>query len=141
MMGKSYLELISKILAESGFAITIVGPDGPIVGTKAGMLVIDDLSALDRAGLKQATFGLNYHGDTPIEQVDFSALEQRILAAWDLLGLRDDSDYFLRNVRRSQQQRLRDFHVVQRKSTIRQKQWETKAAIKSRQLRNRQKGR
>ena len=141
MMGKSYLELISRILAGSGFAITIVGPDGPIVGTKADILAIDDMPGMDRAALKNATFGLNYHGDIPIEQVDFSSLEKRILVSWDMLGLVDDSDYFMRTVRRSQQQRLRDFHVVQRKSTIRQKQWETRAAIKSRQLRNRQKGR
>ena len=49
MMGKSYLELISRILADSGFAITIVGPDGPIVGTKADILAIDDMPDMDRA--------------------------------------------------------------------------------------------
>lgn len=141
MMDKSYLELVSKILAESGFAITIVGPDGPIVGTKADMLVIDDLSGMSREALKNATFNLNYHGDVPIEQVDFAALEQRILASWELLGLVGGGSCVSRSINRFQQQRLRDFHVIAHKRQIQQKQWETKAAIKSRQLRNRQKGR
>lgn len=139
-MKKTYIEMLSQILAESGFAITIVGPDGPIVGTKADMLVIDDLSVLDRAALKDATFGLNYHGDVPIQMIDYEALENRIFAAWEFGGMHDCLPS-MRTLRRAQEQRLRDFHVVQRKSTVRQKQWETKAAIKSRQLRNRQKGR
>ena len=130
MLDKSYLELVSKILAESGFAITIVGPDGPIVGTKADMLVIDDLSAIDRASLKNATFNLNYHSDVPIEMVDFAALEAKILAAWERSSMRKQFESV-----------IRDQHVIVRKRQIQQKQWETKAAIKSRQLRNRQKGR
>ena len=130
MMDKRYLELVSKILAESGFAITIVGPDGPIAGTKADMLVIDDLSAIDRASLKNATFNLNYHSDVPIEMVDFAALEAKILAAWERSSMRKQFESV-----------IRDQHVIVRKRQIQQKQWETKAAIKSRQLRNRQKGR
>ena len=130
MLDKSYLELVSKILAESGFAITIVGPDGPIVGTKADMLVIDDLSAIDRASLKNATFNLNYHSDVPIEMVDFAALEAKILAAWERSSMRKQFESV-----------IRDQHVIVRKRQIQQKQWETKAAIKSRQLRNRQKER
>lgn len=129
MMGKSYLELVSKILAESGFVITIVGPDGPIVGTKADMLVIDDLPDMSRAALKNATFNLNYHSDVPIEMVDFAALEAKVLAAWEGSSMRKQFE-----------QVVRDQHVIVRKREIKQKQWETKAAIKSRQLRNRQKG-
>lgn len=132
-MNKDYIEMLSRILADSGFAITIVGPDGPILGTKADILVIDDMSDMDRTALKNAAFGLNYHGDIPIENLGFSALENRILTSWDMLGLVDHSDYFMRNVHRSQQQRLRDFHVVQRRTRTQTKNWETKAAIKSRQ--------
>ena len=139
MMGKSYLELISRILADSGFAIAIVGPDGPIVGTKADILAIDDMPDMDRAALKDASFGLNYHGDIPLEQVDFSALENRIMAAWELGDIHDVLKR-MRTRRSGKTNALYDFHVIERKRVVQEKNWETKAAIKSRQLRNRQKG-
>ena len=139
MMGKSYLELISRILADSGFAITIVGPDGPIVGTKADILAIDDMPDMDRAALKDATFSLNYHGDIPLEQVDLSALENRIMAAWELGDIHDVLKR-IRTRRNGKTETLYDFHVIKRKRVVQEKNWETKAAIKSRQLRNRQKG-
>ena len=139
-MNKDYIEMLSRILADSGFAITIVGPDGPILGTKADMLIIDDLYALDRAALKDATFGLNYHGDVPIEKIDYTALENRILAAWEHGGMYDLL-CGTRTRRNGKSCMMQDYHVVQRKRVVQQKHWETKAAIKSRQLRNRQKGR
>ena len=139
MMGKSYLELISRILADSGFAITIVGPDGPIVGTKADILAIDDMPDMDRAALKDASFSLNYHGDIPLEQVDFSALENRIMAAWELGDMHGLINH-TRTRRSGKTNALYDFHVIKRKRVVQEKNWETKAAIKSRQLRNRQKG-
>lgn len=139
MMGKSYLELISKILAETGFAITIVGPDGPIVGTKADILAIDDMSDMDRTALKAATFGLNYHGDVPIQEIDYAAIENRILAAWEFGDMHDVLSG-MRTRRNGKTCTLYDYHVIKRKRVVQQKQWETKAAIKSRQLRNRQKG-
>ena len=139
MMGKSYLELISRILADSGFAITIVGPDGPIVGTKADILAIDDMPDMDRAALKDATFGLNYHGEMPIQDIDFAMLENRIMATWELGDIHDVLKR-MRTRRSGKTNALYDFHVIKRKRVIQQKHWETKAAIKSRQLRNRQKG-
>ena len=138
-MNKDYIEMLSRILADSGFAITIVGPDGPILGTKADILAIDVMPDMDRAALKDATFSLNYHGDTPLEQVDFSALENRIMAAWELGDMHGLINH-TRTRRNGKTKTLYDFHVIKRKRVVQEKNWETKAAIKSRQLRNRQKG-
>ena len=138
-MNTDYIKMLSKILADSGFAITIVGPDGPIVGTKADILAIDDMPDMDRAALKDASFSLNYHGDIPLEQVDFSALENRIMAAWELGDMHGLINH-TRTRRSGKTNALYDFHVIKRKRVVQEKNWETKAAIKSRQLRNRQKG-
>ena len=138
-MNTDYIKMLSKILAETGFAITIVGPDGPIIGTKADILAIDDMPDMDRAALKDASFSLNYHGDIPLEQVDFSALENRIMAAWELGDIHDVLKR-MRTRRNGKTETLYDFHVIKRKRVVQEKQWETKAAIKSRKLRNRQKG-
>ena len=138
-VNSEYMKRLSEILADSGFAITIVGPDGPILGTKADILAIDDMSDMDRTALKAATFSLNYHGDIPLEQVDFSALENRIMAAWELGDIHGLINH-TRTRRNGKTCTLYDYHVIKRKRVVQQKQWETKAAIKSRQLRNRQKG-
>lgn len=133
------MKRLSEILADTGFAITILGPDGPILGTKADMLAIDDTPGMDRAALKNATFGLNYHGDVPIQEIDYAAIENRILAAWEFGDMHDVLSG-MRTRRNGKTRILYDYHVIKRKRVVQQKQWETKAAIKSRQLRNRQKG-
>ena len=138
-MNTDYIKMLSKILADSGFAITIVGPDGPIVGTKADILAIDDMPGMDRVALKDATFGLNYHGEVPTQDIDFAMLENRIMATWELGDIHDVLKR-MRTRRSGKTNALYDFHVIKRKRVIQQKHWETKAAIKSRQLRNRQKG-
>lgn len=137
-MNKDYIEMLSRILADSGFAITIVGPDGPILGTKADILAIDDMSDMDRTALKAATFGLNYHGDVPIQEIDYAAIENHILAAWEFGDMHDVLSG-MRTRRNGKTCTLYDYHVIKRKRVVQQKQWETKAAIKSRMLRNRQK--
>ena len=138
-MNTDYIKMLSKILADSGFAITIVGPDGPIVGTKADILAIDDMPDMDRAALKDATFVLNYHGEMPIQDIDFAMLENRIMAAWKLGDIHAVLKR-MRTRRNGKTETLYDFHVIKRKRVVQEKNWETKAAIKSRQLRNRQKG-
>lgn len=119
-MNKSYIEMLSHILADSGFAITIVGPDGPILGTKADILAIDDMPGMDRAALKDATFSLNYHGDVPIQEIDYAAIENRILAAWEFGGMHDVL-HGIRTRRNGKTNTLYDYHVIKRKRVIQQK--------------------
>lgn len=137
--GKSYVDIMLAILADFGFQIQVHSPKGKVNGVESRILILDDITLEDRAALKNANFGLHYGGDYPVMDIDYCELERRIEAAWRANG-RQSGDPFIAQLHRAQEQRLRDYHVVQRRTRTQTKHWETKAAIKSRQLRNRQKG-
>lgn len=109
--GKSYVDQMLALLAEYGVQAHIHIPDGGVRGVDSRILVIDDFAS-----------------------IDFSKLEERIIATHEKISFIGHPSQM------SPLKELQNFHVVQRKRKTQFKQWETKAAIKSRQLRNRQKG-
>lgn len=109
--GTSYIDQMLAMLAEYGVQAHIHTPDGGVRGVDSRILVIDDFSS-----------------------IDFSKLEERIIATHEKIS-------FIGHLpQMSTLKELQDFHVIQRKRVAQAKHWETKAALKSRMLRNRQKG-
>lgn len=137
--GKSYVDRMLALLAEFNFQINFHFPKVGVNGVDSRIIILDDIALEDRAALKNANSSLNYGGECPVMDIDYCELERRIEAAWGGRG-RQSGDPHITQLHRAQEQTLRDFHVVQRRTRTQTKHWETKAAIKSRQLRNRQKG-
>lgn len=137
--GKSYVDQMLALLAEFDFQINVHFPKGEVDGVDSRIMTMDDIALEDRARMKDANFELHYGGNCPISDVDYSRLEQRIEAAWGANGRRGGTIFH------GDPAQLppipHDAHVVQRKRKMQAKQREIKAAIKSRQLRNRKKGR
>lgn len=128
--GKSYVNQMLAILAEAGIVATVIRANDGVQGSEIECIVIDDFVQIGDETLK-----LDIQQGEPLIEADYTALEERIELLMTGRGLlsRDRNSYVPHT-----QQRLHDSPAVQRARKQQVKAWETKATIKSNQLRQRQ---